>query len=45
MEECPSCHSKNYFKAGMGTERLEELILEIFFVFHVVSMDADSTRI
>ena len=44
MEECPSCHSKNYFKAGMGTERLEEQILEIFKDHHVVRMDADSTR-
>ena len=44
MEECPSCHSKNYFKAGMGTERLEEQILEIFKNHHVVRMDADSTR-
>ena len=43
-EECPSCHSKNYFKAGMGTERLEEQILEIFKDYHVVRMDADSTR-
>ena len=44
IEECPSCHSKNYFKAGMGTERLEEQILEIFKDHHVVRMDADSTR-
>ena len=44
MEECPSCHSKNYFKAGMGTERLEEQIVEIFKDHHVVRMDADSTR-
>lgn len=44
MEECPHCHSKKYFKTGMGTERLEEQILEIFKNQNVIRMDADSTR-
>lgn len=43
-EECPSCHSKRYFKTGMGTERLEEQILEIFKDQKIIRMDADSTR-
>lgn len=44
VEECPNCHSKNYFKTGMGTERLEEQILDLFSNHKIIRMDADSTR-
>ena len=44
MAQCPNCHSQNYFKSGMGTEKLEEQILDLFQHANVVRMDADSTR-
>lgn len=43
-EKCPNCKSTNYFKTGMGTEKLEEEIYDLFSDAHIVRMDADSTR-
>ncbi len=43
-EKCPNCQSTNYFKTGMGTEKLEEEIYNLFSGAHIVRMDADSTR-
>ncbi len=43
-EKCPNCKSTNYFKTGMGTEKLEEEIYNLFSDAHIVRMDADSTR-
>lgn len=43
-KKCPNCHGKNFFKAGMGTEKLEEEICSLFSQAHIVRMDADSTR-
>ena len=42
--ECPKCHSKNINSLGMGTERLESLIKEMFAEANVIRMDADTTR-
>lgn len=41
---CPECHSKNINSLGMGTERLESLVLENFPLAKVVRMDVDTTR-
>ena len=42
--ECPECHSKNINSLGMGTEKLEDLIISNFSFAKVVRMDVDTTR-
>lgn len=42
--ECPECHSKNINSLGMGTEKLEDLIISNFPLAKVVRMDVDTTR-
>lgn len=42
--ECPICHSKNINYFGMGTERLEEEINNLFKGAKTVRMDVDTTR-
>ena len=42
--ECPLCHSKNINSFGMGTEKLEELVLKEFPLAKTVRMDIDTTR-
>lgn len=41
---CPSCHSQMFSNTGMGTEKLEDKIRELFPDAYIVRMDADSTR-
>lgn len=40
---CPNCHEKalNYY--GLGTEKLEEYLSEVFPTARIIRMDADST--
>lgn len=41
---CPECRSKNINSLGMGTEKLESLVVENFPLAKVVRMDVDTTR-
>ena len=41
---CPKCHSKNIEKYGMGTEKLEELCIDLFPDARVLRMDRDTTK-
>ena len=41
---CPNCGSKNLKGRGYGTEKIEDLIMEIFPEAHVARMDLDTTR-
>ena len=41
---CPNCGSAHFSSTGMGTEKLEDRIQELFPSAHIVRMDADSTR-
>ena len=42
--ECPYCHSREFYQMGMGTEKLEEKIKELFPTASIVRMDSDTTR-
>ena len=41
---CPNCHSKNINSFGIGTEKLEELIIKEFPLAKTIRMDIDTTR-
>lgn len=41
---CPSCKSTNFNDFGMGTEKLEQLIVEKFKSARVIRMDVDTTK-
>lgn len=41
---CPHCHSKEIEKYGMGTEKLEELCIDLFPDARVLRMDRDTTK-
>lgn len=41
---CPSCGRTNWSVVGLGTERLEENVRDLFPKAKIVRMDADSTR-
>lgn len=41
---CPACGSPHAAMVGMGTEKLEETLQELFPQARIVRMDADSTR-
>lgn len=41
---CPHCHSSDFYRLGMGTEKLEETLQDFFPQAHILRMDADSTR-
>lgn len=41
--ECPNCHNKNLNDYGMGTEKLEEYVINNFSKARVVRMDVDTT--
>lgn len=43
-EVCPNCHKRNWSVVGLGTERLEENVRDLFPQAKIVRMDADSTR-
>ena len=42
-ESCPNCHEKSLNYYGLGTEKLEEYLTNIFPTARIVRMDADST--
>ncbi len=42
-DKCPNCHEKSLNYYGLGTEKLEEYLMEIFPTARIVRMDADST--
>ena len=42
--ECPSCKGHEFYKTGMGTEKLEEKVQELFPNANIIRMDADTTR-
>ena len=42
--KCPNCHSKNINSFGIGTEKLEELIIKEFPLAKTIRMDIDTTR-
>lgn len=41
---CPTCKSKELEKYGMGTEKLEEMCIELFPSARVIRMDRDTTK-
>lgn len=43
-EICPSCSGEALFYGGVGTQKLEEKLAEIFPQARVLRLDADSTR-
>ncbi len=42
--ECPVCHEKSIEPVGMGTEKLEEEVTQLFPGIAVARMDTDTTR-
>lgn len=42
-EICPNCKEKSLNYYGLGTEKLEEYLKEVFPTAHIIRMDADST--
>ena len=45
ISKCPECESTDLWDLGMGTEKLEQLIKEIFKESRVVRMDVDTTSL
>ncbi len=43
-EVCPSCEEKNFINKGVGTEKVEDQIHELFPEASVLRMDLDTTR-
>lgn len=41
---CPSCQSKDMNERGMGTEKLEQIVLETFKGAKTIRMDVDTTK-
>lgn len=44
VSECPVCHEKSIEPVGMGTEKLEEEVTQLFPGATVARMDTDTTR-
>ncbi|WP_423362899.1 replication restart helicase PriA [Mycoplasma sp. P36-A1] len=44
LQECPTCHSKEFKKIGFGTQRIEEYIQEKFNSYNVARIDQDSVK-
>jgi primosomal protein N' (replication factor Y) len=44
VDNCPSCGSDHLFYGGVGTQKLEEKLTEIFPFARLLRLDADSTR-
>lgn len=42
---CPKCHHRASLNKGLGTQRLEEIVKQLFPQARVSRMDADSTRL
>lgn len=45
ISKCPECESTDLWDLGMGTEKLEQLIKEMFKESRVVRMDVDTTSL
>ena len=43
-EQCPCCESKNVHGVGLGTEKVEDTLMQIFPEARVARMDLDTTR-
>lgn len=43
-EKCPACEEKNFISKGLGTEKVEDQIKEIFPEATTLRMDLDTTR-
>lgn len=43
--QCPKCHHRASLNKGLGTQRLEEIVRQLFPQARVSRMDADSTRL
>lgn len=43
-EKCPACEEKNFVSKGLGTEKVEDQIKEIFPEATTLRMDLDTTR-
>jgi len=43
-EQCPVCHDHSLEEAGKGTERIEEVLRDLFPGVPLARMDADTTR-
>lgn len=41
---CPNCNSKNLYKTGYGTQRVEQRLKKYFPEYNIVRMDYDTTR-
>ncbi|MDD2181654.1 MAG: primosomal protein N', partial [Bacilli bacterium] len=44
VSECVSCHSKNINQFGLGTQKLEEEVINFFPKAKVIRMDVDTTN-
>lgn len=44
LDACPECHSKFLSKDGVGSQRIEELVKELFPESRVLRMDLDTTK-
>ena len=44
LNECPECHSKFLSKEGIGSQKIEEIVKEIFSSARVLKMDLDTTK-
>jgi primosomal protein N' (replication factor Y) len=44
LDACPQCHSKFLSKDGVGSQRIEELVKELFPSSRVLRMDLDTTK-
>ena len=42
-ETCPTCHSLNFKKLGLGTEKIEEELNNLFSKYKIIRMDLDTT--
>jgi len=44
MQQCPACTAKQLLPLGLGTERVEKVLAELFAGKTIVRLDRDSTR-
>ncbi|MDO5665600.1 MAG: primosomal protein N' [Bacteroidia bacterium] len=45
VHDCPACEEESVKQIGMGTEKLEEEVTQLFPDFRVARMDTDTTRV
>jgi len=44
MQQCPACNAKQLLPLGLGTERVEKVLAELFVGKTIVRLDRDSTK-